>query len=60
MPQQHEMSKSLEYLVLTSDLSCANFSRAGQETPFLKLKLKLCQQKLCQTFAMLHYSVFLI
>ena len=58
MSQQLEMSKILEYLVFTSDLSCANFSRAGQKTTYLKLKLKLRQQKSCQTFAMLHYSMW--
>ena len=58
MPQQQEMSKILEYLILTSDLSCANFSTAGQKTTFLKLKLTLRQQKSCQTSATSHYSVW--
>ena len=53
------MSKILEYFFFTSDLSCAKFSRAGQKTAFLKFKLKLRQQKWCQTFAMLCYSVWI-
>ena len=47
------MSKILEYLFFTSDLSCVKFSKAVQKTAFLKFKLKLRQQKWCQTFAML-------
>ena len=53
------MSKILEYSFVTSDLSCAKLSRAEQKTAVLKFKLKLRQQKWCQTIAMLRYSMWI-
>ena len=50
----HSNKKWVKFLILTTDL---NFCRAGQKTRSLKLKLKLQQQKSCQTFVILHYSV---
>ena len=55
----HSNKKWVKFLVLNTDL---NFCRAGQKARSLKLKLKLQQQKSCQTlsYSLLHGYITLI